>query len=125
MDAEEIDQSIEYFVVYSMLVNAARHHGLATYQEIAQAVALPISGSQMGLKPGKLLRTISGNEKKQGRPMLSCIAVSVNNKPSSNFYKWARNLGFLREGEDEETFWHNECKKVYDVWKIKYWRSKT
>lgn len=27
----------EYFVTYSIMVNAARHHGLCTYQEIAQA----------------------------------------------------------------------------------------
>jgi hypothetical protein len=120
MNKSKWDQSKEYFIAYSILINAARHRGYATYQEIAQAVGWPLSGSYMGGQIGELLGTISGNEKQQGRPMLSSIAVGTSGKPGEGYITWAKRLGFLKEGDDEQAFWENECKKVYEEWKIPY-----
>ena len=113
-------QSKGFYIAYSIMINAAQHHGFATYQEIAQAVGLPKAGSYMSRQIGGLIGAISKNEMALKRPMLSAIVVGVKGKPSDGFYTWARDLGVLKEGDDEEAFWKSECKKVYDAWKVKY-----
>jgi hypothetical protein len=125
MDEGKITQSKEYFIVYGILIDAAKHQGFATYQEIAQAIGLPTAGSYMGRKLGELLGSISENERKQGRPMLSAIAIGVNGKISEGFFSWAKKLGCLNEGEDQQAFWENECKKIYKEWKTTYRKSNT
>ncbi len=119
------EQSKEYFIVYSILINAAQHQGFATYQEIAQSIGLPIAGNYMRSQLGKLLGAISANEKNQGRPMLSAIAVGISGKPNPGFITWAKDLGYLKEGEDEQIFWERERQKVYKEWKITYRISHT
>ena len=118
-------QSKEFYIAYSLMINAAQHQGFATYQEIAQAVGLPTDGSFMGRIIGELLGCISENEVQKKRPMLSAIVVGVNGKLGSGFIPWARGLGLLKDGEDEEIFWKNECEKIYDEWKIQYRISKS
>ena len=125
MTKETLIQTKEYFIAYRILINAAQHHGFATYQEIAQAIGLPTAGNYLGKKIGEILGTISANEKEQGRPMLSAIAIGTNGKTGAGFIPWAKQLGYLKEGEDEEAFWHKECEKVYEEWKITYRISKT
>ena len=80
----------EYFVTYSIMVNAARHHGLCTYQEIAQANGQPTAGSYMGRLVADVVGSISKNEVDHGRPMLSAIVVGVSGKPGQGFFDWAR-----------------------------------
>jgi hypothetical protein len=120
MSESKLDQSKDYFIAYSILINAAQHRGLATYQEIAQAIDLPTSGNYLGRQIGELLGTISANEKEQNRPMLSAIAVGVNGKPGGGFLPWAIKLGYFQDGDDEDAFWKDECQKVYEEWKINY-----
>lgn len=64
-----------YFKVYAALVNAAECRGLVTYQEIAQIMGLPLSGSHMGREVGNMIGVISEDEIAYGRPMLSAIVV--------------------------------------------------
>ncbi|MCD4671794.1 MAG: hypothetical protein K8R77_03935 [Anaerolineaceae bacterium] len=109
-----------YFVAYSLMINAAQHQGFTTYQEIAQAVGLPTVGSYMGKAVGDLIGAISQNEVEMGRPMLSAIVVNVDGKPGTGFIPWAQELGLFKEGDDENTFWENECQKIYEEWKISY-----
>jgi hypothetical protein len=125
MSESKWDQSKEYYIAYSILINAAQHQGFTTYQEIAQAISLPTAGSYMGSQVGDLLGTISDNEKKQDRPMLSAIAIGTSGKPGPGFIPWAKKLGFFHEGDDEQVFWENECLKVYKEWKITYRISHT
>jgi hypothetical protein len=49
--------------------------------------------------------------------MLSAVAVSVSGKPGPGFFGLARELGKLRDGEDEHAFWEAECERVYSAWK--------
>lgn len=119
------DQSKEFLITYSLLINAAQHRGFATYQEIAQAVGLPTSGSYMGSVLGEILGAVSANEKKQGRPMLSAIAVGSNGKISDGFFAFAKELGCLQAGEDQTEFWQRECSQVYETWKPTYRISRT
>jgi len=71
----------EYFITYSIMINAAKHFGLCTYQEIAQAIGISTAGSYMNNVVSGLIGLVSENEVKNGRPMLSCIVVGVSGKP--------------------------------------------
>lgn len=109
-----------YYLVYSELITAARYRGTITYQEIAKIMGLPMSGNYMGSQIGWVLGEISEEEVKNGRPMLSAIAVSAKGKPNPGFYNWVRKLYDLKDDEnfDEEAFWNEECTKVYETWKV-------
>ena len=74
----------------------------------------------MGSQLGELLGLISANEKKQGRPMLSAICVGTNGKPGEGFLHYAKDLGYLKDGDEDQTFWENECQRIYKEWKIDY-----
>jgi hypothetical protein len=123
--AKEWKNTKEYFITYSILINAAKHKGVATYQEIAQACGLPTVGAYMGNIVGTILGTISKNELEQGRPFLSAIAVGVNGKPGPGFITWARDLGAYHDEVSEEDFFVKECAKIYEEWKTTYRISTT
>lgn len=98
MSPSAAKNSKEYFIAYSLMINAAQHQGFCTYQEIAQAVGLPTAGSYMGSVVGELLGNISENEVSLGRPMLSAIVVGVNGQPGSGFIPYAKELGLFKDG---------------------------
>jgi len=108
----------EYALIYTELTTAAKYRGTVTYQEIAQIMGLPLSGNHMSREVGWILGEISETELGNGRPMLSAIAIGVSGEPGPGFYNWARELGKLTS-EDEQSFWDNVCKAVYDTWKVK------
>jgi hypothetical protein len=116
-----------YFLAFSELIAAARYHGLVNYQQIAQLTGLPLSGNYMGRELVQLLGEISEDEFKNGRPMLSALAVSVTTgRPSDYFYNYARDLGKLKSKAkaDEQAFWESECKALYETWKVVAWKKK-
>jgi hypothetical protein len=45
----------EFFLVFDELVRAARYRGTVTYQEIADLMGLPLTGSHMGTEVGHLV----------------------------------------------------------------------
>ena len=107
-----------YQHVMAELVRAAQCRGITTYPDIALIIGLPISGNYTQSEVGQVLGEISEDEVAHGRPMLSAVVVSVvNNKPSFGFYKLARQLGKLHEGENEEGFWNNELVSAYAAWR--------
>jgi hypothetical protein len=55
--------------------------------------------------------------------MMGAILVGVSGKPGG-FYEWAKEPGKMQEGDDEETFWRNECKAIYEEWAIQYYKRK-
>lgn len=115
-------ETLEYHLVYSELIRAARHRGTVTYQELAHVVGLPIRGSYMGKRIGEILGAISQNEVIQGRPMLSAVAVNVHGEAGPGFYGLGRDFGLL-EGEDSEqerAFWLDQKQQCYDLWKQKF-----
>ena len=91
----ETYNSKEYFIVYAELINAARHQGLVTYQQLAVALGLPVRGNPMGARLGKLLGAVSVNEANMGRPLLSALAVTVNGEPGGGFYQMGSGVGSL------------------------------
>lgn len=114
--------TVDFLKVYAALVNAAEHRGLVTYQEIAQIMGLPMSGSHMGREIGNMIGVISESEVQMGRPMLSAIVVGVSGKPGEGFYHWARDLGRLQTDHpaDEERFWEDEKQAIHEMWKKRF-----
>jgi hypothetical protein len=109
----------EYLLVYGELITAARYRGLISYQDIAEAMGPPLSGSYMGHEVGHILGEISQEEHARGRPLLSALAVSVSGTPGQGFYDLARQLGRLDKTEHDEelSFWEEEKQAVYAAWK--------
>lgn len=113
--------ALEYHLIYTELINAARYRGTVTYQEIAQIMGLPLQGNHMGKEVGYILGEISEDEVTQGRPMLSAVAVGVSGEPGDGFYGFAKDLGLFSEGslESKRRFWKQERDRVYKAWQVK------
>lgn len=110
-----------YFQVYSELIAAARYRGTVTYQELAQLMGLPLSGSYMGSEIGHILGEISEDEQQHGRPMLSAVATGVSGEPGEGFYAFAKDLGKLTAESlaEKRQFWQKEKAAVYETWRRK------
>lgn len=106
-----------YFHVMTELIQAARYHGTTTYQDIAVIMGITVTGNLMGKETGQILGEISEDEVLAGRPMLSAVAVNVNGVPTQGFFALARQLGLLKNGEDEHRFWERQKDAIYKVWK--------
>ena len=115
--SEEYRRTTDYVVVLVELVRTAQYRGLTTYQDIARLVGLPMEGNYMGNKISQILGTISEDEVRAGRPMLSALAVNVGGKPGPGFFTLARDLGQLETDGDEAAFWAKERRTVYKVWR--------
>lgn len=109
----------EYLLIYSELIRAAQHHGMVTYQELADLVGLPLQGNFMGKELGHYTGEISEEEAEHGRPMLSAIVVGVSGKPGGGFFGKAKELGRFTSDDpaEQDVFWHAEQKAVYETWK--------
>ena len=108
----------DYVRVLAELVHAAEYRGVTTYQDIAVIMGLPLQGSHMGKEVGHLLGEISEDEVNAGRPMLSAVAVSVNEKPGPGFFALAKDLGKLTgKPTEEESFWRQQLQSAYETWK--------
>lgn len=115
-------ETVEYHLAYSALIQAARHRGTVTYQELALLLGLPLSGNHMSKSLGWVLGTISENEVAHHRPMLSALCVTVSGKPGSGFYPYARELGLLNstDPQAEEAFWENQKRQCYEMWQQRF-----
>ena len=109
--------SVEYFRVFAHLVKAAERGKTITYQEIAEIMGLPSTGSYMGRETGWMLGEISEDEHDRGRPMLSAVAISALGRPGRGFADLATRLGRLPGGSTVREFWLKECECVYRTWK--------
>jgi hypothetical protein len=109
----------EYLLIYSELIRAAQHHGIVTYQELADLIGLPLQGNYMGQELAHHTGAISDEEVAHGRPMLSAIVVGVSGKPGGGFFGKAKDLGKLTTDDpnEQEAFWQAEKKAVYETWK--------
>jgi len=106
-----------YFHVLAELVRAAQHRGVTTYQDIAIIMGLPTTGNLMGKETGHILGEISEDEVKQGRAMLSSVAVGVTGKPGPGFYALAVQMGLMKPEEDKENFWGRQREAAYKAWR--------
>ncbi len=116
--ADKYRNTTAYHLIYTELTTAARYRGTVTYQEIAQLMGLPLSGSHMGREVGYILGEISEDEHLQGRPMLSAVAVGVSGEPGEGFFGLANDLGKNTgdTADDKRKFWKAEKKAAYETW---------
>ena len=114
--------TVEYFLVYSELIQAARYRGLTTYQSLAQKLGMPARGVHLATEIGQMLDEINQEEARWNRPMLSALCVGVSGEPGGGFYNLARSLGKLKSSDRdaERRFWHAERDAVYDIWARKF-----
>lgn len=107
-----------YAHVLAELVRAAQYRGLTTYPDIALIMGLPVTGSRMGKETGHCIGEISEDEVIAGRPMLSALVVKTHGeKPAPGFFNFARQLGRMKPGEDEQQFWEKERDAAYTAWR--------
>jgi uncharacterized protein YcfJ len=118
-------ETVEYHLVYSELIKAARHRGTVTYQELAVVAGLPLRGSHMGRRIGNLLGAVSQNEVNHGRPMLSVVGVNVNGYVGDGFFKLARELNLLHDGDDEQAFFEGQRNQCYKIWQQSFHTPKS
>lgn len=118
-------ETIDYHLVYSELIKAARNRGTVTYQELAHVVGLPLSGSHMGKRLGEILGAVSQNEHNHKRPMLSAIATNVSGKVSDGFFVLAKELGLLTsdDAQEQQTFLLKQRQEIYEIWKQKFHKA--
>lgn len=112
----------EYFLGFAELLMAARRRGTVTYREIAFVTGLPMVGHQMATEVGTLLGEISEDEFREGRPMLSALAVhEQDGQPGKGFFVLATQLGQLKDNSEDgkKRFWEKEVAAIYGVWRKK------
>ena len=100
-------------VIYDKLKEVARARESTNYTEI---------GALVGLEPynpdlWKILDEINQSEHQQHHPMISAlVVVQGENKPGSGFWACAIRLGKFTRGEDEDRFWSDELRRVWEYW---------
>ena len=113
--------SKEFIRTYGLLIRAAEMRGTVYYADVAAIFGLPATGNHTASVVGQVLGDIVDEERKQGRPMLSAVAVSqTNNRPGSGFYALAEMNGLIGSDattEEKVAFWQAELKRVYETWK--------
>ena len=114
---EKYKGQIVFQKIYWELIQAAQYRGYVTYQEIAQMMSLPLTGSYMGREVGQILYEISQEEHNRGRPMLSALVVGISGSPGDGFFVLARNLGYHFEDSSigKRKFWEEEKQNVYQT----------
>lgn len=113
-------ETVEYHLIYSELIHAARHRGTVTYQELAHVVGLPLTGNYMGKRIGDLLGAVSQNEVNQNRPMLSAVAVKASGEAGPGFFSLAEQFGMFKAGDDPIAFWEKQRNACYQIWKQQF-----
>jgi hypothetical protein len=115
-------ETVEYHLIYSALINAARYRGTVTYQELAHMVGLPLVGNYMGRRIGNILGAVSQNEVQHQRPMLSALAATTNGIPGGGFFTYAKDLELLKSDHptDQGAFWKDQKRQCYETWQQKF-----
>ena len=102
------------------LIEVAKKGGTIAYWEIADMCHLNLNDPKdREIELPKLLGNISKEEVRNGRPMLSVVAIHKNTPkmPGDGFFELAKELGKLKRGESRDVFFANEYKEVCRYWK--------
>ena len=100
-------------VIYDELRAVARTYGLTNYTEMGTLVGLGPHDSRLWA----MLDEINRFEHENDRPMISALViVQGENRPGSGFWVCASDLGKFIMGGDEDRFWSNELRRVWEYW---------
>ncbi len=105
-----------YNEVRDLLIDAARQRSVIQYHpRITSIMDITEPGGYMRGELGQILGEICEDEDLAGRPMLSAVAISSENRPGKGFFDLARELG-KPVGHDEDAFWQAELQALYEYW---------
>lgn len=106
--------------VRQILISVACKRTIIKYSELCQKALLPLD---MGIPAhrgeiGHILGNISAYEHYSGRPLLSSVVLSANNKQGDGFFKLAEELGFgdWNKLKKEEIFEYDMINKTHEYW---------
>ncbi len=100
-------------VIYDKLQAVARLHELTNYTEIGALVGL----GPHDFRLWAMLDEINRFEHEHKRPMISAlVVVQEENRPGSGFWACASGLGKFIVGGDEDRFWSDELRRVWEYW---------
>lgn len=100
--------------IYEELKKVAKAGETTTYAAIAPLAGLAADDKELW----GILDKISKTENKAGRPLLSVVVVGKAKKiPGGGFFTLARELKLMQAGDEENSFFDGELKKVHDQWR--------
>ena len=103
--------------IRDMLIKAAKNRDVVYYAEVGKLLNFSMDNPSHWVKLGCILDKISTEEHESGRPFLSAVVVhKEDHLPGEGFFNLARELGKQKPDEDNDTFYANERKKVFDKW---------
>jgi hypothetical protein len=112
-----------YQAVYNKLTEVAGRRDTINYGAVAPLAGIDVDNPHFAVHVGRILDEINRAEHAEGHPLLSAVVIGLDsNQPGSGFFKCARELGLLEDG-DEQAFWIAELKRVYEFWEPR-WRSR-
>jgi len=103
--------------IREMLIQVARQNNTISYSEVGEAVELDMANPGERSKLANTLDQINREEHELGRPLLSAVVVQKESgHPGTGFFELARELGKQKPDEDNQIFFTNELKRIFDVW---------
>ena len=101
--------------IREVLINAAKQNNTIFYNEVGKVVELDMANPGERSKLAKILDEINREEHGLGRPLLSVVVVQKESgHPGKGFFDLARELGKQKPHDDNQIFFANELKKVFD-----------
>ena len=99
------------------MIAAAQSEGVIAYSDLVQKIT-SCSLEPNGAALAHMLGEVSSEEDEEGRGLLTVVVVHKTGdmRPGPGFFRLARSRG--RHIMDEEQFWIEELRNVYDVWSI-------
>ena len=100
-------------IIYEKLQTVARAHELTNYTEVGALVSL----GPHDVRLWAMLDEINRFEHEHKRPMISAVVIAKEeNRPGSGFWVCASDLGEFIMGGDEDRFWNDELRRVWEYW---------
>lgn len=107
----------EAFDIYWRLLRVAMEGSTIAYAALAAQAGLPTDWPQLVAVLDPILDRINLYERAHDRPLLSAVVVRGDtNQPGDGFFRVARRLGEMREGEDDQEFWSKQLASVRRTW---------
>jgi hypothetical protein len=99
--------------VRSVLVEVARRRATVTYEELLGRLA-PSERAVFESDLAAVLRSISTEEERAGRGLLTAVVVRAGGLPGGGFFRLAEECG--REVSDRRSAWEAEVERVYSAY---------
>jgi hypothetical protein len=104
-------------MIRDKLIEAAKKQKVVYYAEVGELLNFSMDNPHHRKELGRILGEISTDEHQEGRPLLSAIVVhKENHLPGEGFFKLAKELGKQKPDEDNDTFYTNELRRVFNTW---------